>query len=138
MRYFQKLDPSSGFITSKGKLFKFPDLGNGIGAVETDHPSLIKEFEIAMSRSVGGVSEISKEDFEKLKKNSQSPPPRPQPSVTLDQLTHLNAGLRPDVVGGNGRSENVFPSSGVKVPNELRLPAHQAQSRDFRPKSVVR
>lgn len=70
MRYFKKVYPSQPYILSSGKSFTFPSLPSGLGAHATENPVLIAEFELGIKKQIGGISEISAEEFDALKKKA--------------------------------------------------------------------
>lgn len=71
MRYFQKFYPQQPLILANGKGFTFPTLQSGIGALATDNPRLLSEFDLNISKNIGGISEITASQFEELKKKAR-------------------------------------------------------------------
>lgn len=74
MRYYSKRYPSQLFIRSNGKGFRFEaTAGNkDIGLHATEDQALIKDFEIGIVKKIGGVAEITKQEYEELKKKEPS------------------------------------------------------------------
>jgi len=87
MRYFQKIYPSQPLVLSNGKGFLFPVLANGMGAHETENPKLLKEFDLAISRHIGGVTEITAAEFDALKK--KAPLKNWNEGISPSRLAHL-------------------------------------------------
>ena len=69
-RFFLKELVNNKVWSTKGYPIPFEDIGDDMGLLVTNHPGLIEELEIAISRKRGGVSEIAESEVEEVKKKA--------------------------------------------------------------------
>lgn len=69
-RYFLKELISNKVWSTKGYAIPFEDIGDDTGLLVTNHPGLIEEIEIAISRRRGGIREILESEVEEVKKKA--------------------------------------------------------------------
>lgn len=134
MRYFKQVNPKVIFYGSIGQPIRFPDFGNGFGGIATEDPALIKELELTMKKSVGGVSEITAQELEDLKKKAPLPKSsRPQSyPANLRSIVRQHANIAAPRRGAADAERN------LALPGEenLLLPSEPAKPSRFRPKSI--
>lgn len=136
MRHFKKQNPKQPLYGSHGQWISFPDFGNGWGGLSTESPKLIKEFELAIQKSVGGVTEVSEKELEDLKKKPLAVPFREEilPAHLRKHPKSRNSVIvrQHGVADGHSKSRDftVQTRGGLLMPN---LPASPS---GFRPASV--
>ena len=88
MNYYYKAIAVNTITTAKTRrVIPFADAGGGAGILETNDVEFIAEIQDRIARRVGGVSAISKEKFEELKKKvSSQTKPSPKQAPVLEQL----------------------------------------------------
>jgi hypothetical protein len=87
MRYFKKIYPQHKVVLSNGRGFTFPTMPSGEGAHATDNPELLKQFDFLISKKVGGITEISRAEFEALKK--KAPPPNHNEALSPSKVAEI-------------------------------------------------
>ena len=92
MTFFKKTILSNPIATSKGYRIQFQPIGDDEGVIALEDETVIAELKDMAERRVGGVIEVTREQFDELKKKDEfvsQPKPRlsdpPQwPKATLD------------------------------------------------------
>lgn len=132
MRYFKKVYPGQPYILSSGKSFTFPSLPCGLGAHATENPVLIAEFETGIKKEIGGIVEISAEEFEELKK--KAPPQSLNEAVSPSRVAQLKVEADRAAAVRAARPTQLTPiSRSFKQPDSTRLNTNQ-----FRPGTIDR
>lgn len=94
MRYFRKELISTPLYLSTGGKFPFDNIGGDEGLWATEDQNLIREAEAAISRGIGGISEIRQQEYEELIKKKIGGPlpsnflfdPSSQPNPQISAL----------------------------------------------------
>ncbi len=88
MKYYYKAIAANTIVVKKSKrTVPFADAGGGAGILATEDEEFLSELDGRIERRVGGVSSISKEKFEELKKKvTQLSKPQPKQQPVLEQL----------------------------------------------------
>ena len=78
-KFYRKSLPATPLRLSGGQTFRFQEYpADGRGYLKTDNEYLIKEFSSFIAKKIGGVAEITEEEYtEALKKNESLIPPKP-------------------------------------------------------------
>ena len=85
--YYKAIAANTITIKQSRRTVPFTDAGGGAGILATEDAEFIAELESRIERRVGGVSTISKEKFEELKKKvSSQSKPQPKQQPVLEQL----------------------------------------------------
>lgn len=74
MNYFHKELVANKLNLPNGRKVVFETLGDGNGVIATNDNYIVREFRVAISQHTHGVSEISSEQYEELKKNATATP----------------------------------------------------------------
>lgn len=119
-----------------GQWIRFPDFGNGLGGISTTDPKLIKELELAIKKSIGGIFEVTAEEFEEVKKKPS--PPENLREARSSNMKSLIARLpkdapRPAVAAGVKLAKRFKTGDG-----ELMKANEPSQPTGFRPKTIAR
>ncbi len=135
MKYFIKYSPQQAFLDSKGRSIRFPEIAAGYGGMETDNESLIAEFRLAISKSKGGLQEVTAQEFEAIKKKTTSPAssPNSSPFASLKDLKRAGDRL-PHAAAGRKDGSIIVPGVGGAV----EIPVAKAKISNFKPGSVRR
>lgn len=87
MNYYVKALVSNTITTKSGKKIPFVDAGGGYGLLETEDLEIIKSLDERIVAHKGGVSVVTKEKFEELKKKfGTSPTLKRKPEPQLRQI----------------------------------------------------
>lgn len=84
MNYYVKALVSNTISTKSGKKIPFVDAGGGYGLLETEDLEIIKSLDERIKVRKGGVSVVTKEKFDELKKKFASQPTlkrKPEPQL---------------------------------------------------------
>ena len=127
MKHYQKELPSNRLYLKSGKLVPF-DLVGDLGILSTDDDALTGELDILIKAHRGGVTEITAEQAEELKKNPPAIKPRPR----------LLGGIRaqPQLASHRGQ-ENGAADSAAKAPRKVPLPGEKLENPDFTKSAVT-
>lgn len=133
MRYFKKIYPRQPHILSNGRGFTFPALQSGVGAHATENPVLIKEFETAIAAKVGGIEEITAQEYEDLKK--KAPPRNHNEALSPTKLAQIK------IAADRAAAERAArPTQLTPVSRSFKTPAGSGRlnSNSYRPGTVDR
>jgi len=87
MNYYVKALVANTITTKSGKKIPFVDAGGGYGLLETNDPEIIASLDERIKVHKGGVSAVTKEKFEELKKKfSEQPKLKRKPEPQLRQI----------------------------------------------------
>lgn len=97
MKFFKKSNPGNKIIGRDGKPIPFERLADGsLGIISADEDKQDRLIEALMSyvdKKLGGVTEITKEEYEELKKNPQYQPSRESLNPRLALFDATGSGL---------------------------------------------
>lgn len=77
MNYFKTSIPNTKLLLSNGQYVKWDKIDDQNGVTATADPNMIREYNSAIDRQVGGVEEIDKPEYDELKKKQLEVPLRP-------------------------------------------------------------
>lgn len=137
--YFKKNDPTVKVLLGSGVWITFTESApeSGVGVVVTDKPKYIDELRAVIKRGVGGVSEITVEEYTELqKKKSRTSSPNYREQVSVQQLRDAGRLHRSAADAIDGQGVGTIPvkhKEGTITPIEFKpvIPG-------FRPTSVKR
>lgn len=133
LRHFKKINPKQAIYGSHGQAIMFPDFGNGFGGISTDNPKLIAEFEKAISKNRGGISEVTEKELEDLKKKPPQIPFREEIRPSQVRQSGKNgAGVRQRNAAGADRGDLKMPATGAG----LLMPSAVLKPTGFRPNTI--
>lgn len=135
LKYFKKYDPRIILRTGRGGSVPFVDIGGQWGLLATSDGYLIGELEKCQREQRGGVMEITREEFEELKKKeNQNPFPVWRETISPRQLRNLKRGAEFANVAA-GKASLPFEVTGFSEAKALGRPAAKS---DYIPKTVDR
>jgi len=73
MRYFRKSLPQTPLILSTGRKLIVPVSPDGNGYISTDDAALMKELDLAIVKRVGGITELTADEYDDAQKKISQP-----------------------------------------------------------------
>jgi hypothetical protein len=135
VRYFKKYDPRVILRTGRGSTVPFIDIGGQWGLLATTDGYLIGELKKCQDEVRGGVAEITKAEFDELKKKeNQIPFPVWREAIEPRKLRALKNGHLAASVAA-GKAALPFEVTGFSEAKALGRPAAKS---DYVPKTVDR
>lgn len=117
IRYFRKDEPRVKLFLPQGSPLPFDFTDRHFGYVATEHGWLINELEQAMMRGVGGITELTEEEYtDAQKKRHLNSSPRERESVRPSSRAGRRGGRAPWDVGVVGRA-NTAPANSPGLDN---------------------
>lgn len=105
MTFFRKTILSNPIATSQGYRIQFQPIGDDEGVIALEDETVIGELKAMATNRVGGVIEITKEEFEELKKKADPASP-PKPGLTdPPRWPRPRVGLQGDAVAVEASKE---------------------------------
>lgn len=103
MRYFLKELVSTPLYLPTGGKIGWEELQGDQGALATEDGALLHQLDMAIRRKVGGVREITAEQYEEVKKNSQSIPTSSLNSLNVRDAKRMIEQLQAQIARLEGR-----------------------------------
>lgn len=122
MRYFKKELFSTKLYLPSGSAVPFSNIGFDTGILATEDGYVLKELDKCLKKKIGGVVELSQNDYEELKKNSltnlrSQPYSRPEVNSLVAHL--FTSPQKSEAAAASEPAPIVRDSEPLKVPDKL-------------------